>query len=351
MSSASHTYPPTATAVAFPPPPPTSNNLSSQERNALIRSSKKLGRILGDVPRFIDEDHDAVSPSASRPSTSSGLPQLTRTTTGSTTASFASTQSTSRKPEKESSWGKRKPTHLPPLLKLSGGVAVDSSSPTLSSPYQRPPTRRASVLSTAPSIVSNAPSTNSSSSAEGPSESTQRRTKLERLRRKLGDEVPSDAVFPSSPHTPRTAVPQTPRTRSHSHARSRSTHIHADDARSITFSISSDESFNTVTLSASTHVHSPHPHHSQHRTKHPYHAGALPPVPPIPAHLTSSSRHGQGDEDDAGLIRPRQKVAAGSKIGGADFKAARRAKREGRHQTGQADVGELVEMVGFMGGF
>ncbi|KIJ16116.1 hypothetical protein PAXINDRAFT_11157 [Paxillus involutus ATCC 200175] len=333
-------------AIAFPPPPPTSNTLSSRERSVLVRTSKKLGRILGDMPRFVDEDPNTVS--SSRSSNSSGLPELTRTTTNTTT-----TASLAHKADAESSWHKRKPTHLPPLLKLSGAVAVDSSSPTLS-PASHHATRRGSVLSTAPSIVSNAPSAVSgSSNSDAPSESSQRRTKIERLRRKLGDEVPFDVVFPSpprsprSPRTPRTAVPKTPRGRpsTHAHARSRSTHTRPDDARSIAFSISSDEGVQTVTLSTSTHVRSPHPH----KSKHTYHTGALPPVPPLPAHM-SSSRRAQGDGDDAGLIRPRQKVAAGSKIGGSDFKAARRAKREGRSQTGQADVGELIEMVGFMGG-
>ncbi|KAF8839038.1 hypothetical protein BDN67DRAFT_1012629 [Paxillus ammoniavirescens] len=333
--------------IAFPPPPPTSNTLSSRERSVLVRSSKKLGRILGDVPRFVDEDPNTIF--SSRSSTSSGLSELMRTTTNTSTASLV------HKADAESSWHKRKPTHLPPLLKLSGAVAVDSPSPTWS-PASHRATRRGSILSTAPSIVSNAPSTVSgSSNSDVPSASSQRRTKIERLRRKLGDEVPFDAVFPSSsrsprsPHTPRTAVPKTPRgrpsTHARSHARSRSTHTRADDARSIAFSISSDEGVQTVTLSASTHVRSPHPH----KSKHTYQTGALPPVPPLPAHM-SSSRRAQGDGDDAGLIRPRQKVTAGSKIGGSDFKAARRAKREGRSQTGQADVGELIEMVGFMGG-
>ncbi|KIK92881.1 hypothetical protein PAXRUDRAFT_34330 [Paxillus rubicundulus Ve08.2h10] len=334
-------YPP---AIAFPPPPPTSNTLSSHERSAIVRSSKKLSQILGDVPRFMDEDPDTAF--SSRPSTSSGLPELTRTTTNTTT-----TACLVQNADAESLWRKRKPTHLPPLLKLCGGVAVDSSSPTWNPAYHRAPTRRGSVLSTAPSIVSNAPSAVSwSSNSDAPSESSQRRTKIERLRRKLGDEVPFDAVFPSSPRsprTPRTAVSKTPRGRPSTHARSRSTHARADDARSsIAFSISSDEGVRTVTLSTSVHVRSPHPH----KSKHTYHTGALPPVPPLPAPMSTSSRRAQGDEDDAGLIRPRQKVTAGSRIGGSDFKAARRAKREGRSQTGQADVGELIEMVGFMGG-
>ncbi|KAH7890546.1 hypothetical protein F5I97DRAFT_44285 [Phlebopus sp. FC_14] len=344
-----YTYPPHA--VAFPQPPPTSNTLSSHERNALIRSSKKLGRMLGDVPRFIDEDQDIPTAPASRPSTSSGLPELSRSIT---TSSMASRCSTAPQRDSESSWRKRKPAHLPPLMKLSGGVAVDSSSPTLTSPYRRSPTRRASVLSNAPSLISNAPSTTSgSSNSDIHTETYQRRAKLERLRRKLGDEVPVNAVFPCSPLspvTPKTAVPKTPRTRSHTHGRSRSTHVRAEDAKSITFSISSDESVHTVTLSASTHDHpSSHSHRSSHKSKHAHHASALPPIPSMPSHL-ASSKHAQEGEDDAGLIRPRQPMAVGSKIGGADFKAARRAKREGRSATGQANVGEMIEMVGFLGG-
>jgi hypothetical protein len=59
-------------------------------------------------------------------------------------------------------------------------------------------------------------------------------------------------------------------------------------------------------------------------------------LPPLPKPKQSRI------SDEAGLLGVRSKTAAGSKIGGADFKAARRAKREG--------FGE-VEMVGFMGGF
>ncbi|KAF9238262.1 hypothetical protein BU15DRAFT_75416 [Melanogaster broomeanus] len=335
MSSLSYTYPPsTSAAITFPPPPPTSNTLSSYERSTLVRSSKKLGRILGDVPRFVDQDHTVSPPLSRRPSTSSGLPELTRTSTTSTTASFASTAS---KTDAESTWGKRKPTHLPPLLKLSGGVAIDSSSPTM----HHLPTRRASVLSVAPSILSNAPSTASgSSSSDAPLESSQRRTKLERLRRKLGDDVPASAVFPPSPRTPRGRPP------AHTHARSRSAHVRADDARSVAFSVSSDESMHTITLHATTTRGLQGSSSRPPKTRHAYHArGALPPVPPLPTHLSAR----QAADEDAGLVRARQKLGAGSRIGGADFKAARRAMREGRALTGQADVGELIEMVGFMG--
>lgn len=43
-------------------------------------------------------------------------------------------------------------------------------------------------------------------------------------------------------------------------------------------------------------------------------------------------------------------MPAGSNIGGADFKAARKAKRERRalNGTGLAEPGEMIEMVGFL---
>ncbi|KAI6169852.1 hypothetical protein EDD17DRAFT_1892140 [Pisolithus thermaeus] len=233
--------------------------------------------------------------------------------------------------ETDSTWSKRKPTHL----------GVESAAPA----------QRGSVLSNAPSLVSNAPSANSGSSlSDVPSEATQKHAKLERLRRKLGKEVPADAVFPSSPRTPltpRTAVPKTSKTynRSRSHARTRSSYGRPEDTQSITISISSDEGFQTVTLRPSTsHVRS----HRSQKPKSGCHTSALPPVPHAPAHHSKSSGRSGADDDDAGLIRPRQQVAAGSKIGGSDFKAARRAKREGR--SGHGEIGEMVEMVGFLGG-
>ncbi|KAI6101647.1 hypothetical protein EDD16DRAFT_1716447 [Pisolithus croceorrhizus] len=213
--------------------------------------------------------------------------------------------------ETDSTWSKRKPTHL----------GVESAAPA----------QRGSVLSNAPSLVSNAPSANSGSSlSDVPSEATQKHAKLERLRRKLGKEVPADAVFPSSPRTPltpRTAVPKT--------SKPTTDHVHMHALVLPT----------TVTLRPSTsHVRS----HRSQKPKSGCHTSALPPVPHAPAHHSKSSGRSGADDDDAGLIRPRQQVAAGSKIGGSDFKAARRAKREGR--SGHGEIGEMVEMVGFLGG-
>lgn len=57
-----HTYPPPEPHSI---PPPTNNTLSSKERSALVRSTKKLGRMLGDIPRFVDdiEDRECLIPS------------------------------------------------------------------------------------------------------------------------------------------------------------------------------------------------------------------------------------------------------------------------------------------------
>lgn len=331
--------------VLFPPPPPTSNTLSSQQRAALVRSSKKLSNVLGHVPRVLDDDIPRTSlPLFTLPSLTPplALPSLEpiRTLTASAPR------------DTDSTWCKRKPTHLPPLLKLSSPT-VDATDPpnALTTPVYHHPTRRGSVLSVAPSSASG------SSTSDPPTDATHRRTKLERLRRKLGHEVPATAVFPTTPRTavpapltPKTAKPA-PRARSRSRSRTRSVArlpSQADDARSVAFSISSDESVHTVTLTAAR-VHSPRPR----KTKHVYQTGPLPPVPSIPAHLastSSSSSRTAPDEDESGLIRPRQKMPAGSNIGGADFKAARKAKRERRalNGTGLAEPGEMIEMVGFL---
>lgn len=210
-------------------------------------------------------------------------------------------------------------------MKLSDGIAVDSNSPTF--PPRTAPARRASIVSTS-SLLDQPPTPST--------EASHRRSKMERLRRKLGEEVPIDAVFPTTP-APRTAVPHTAKPeRSRNYSRSRSVHPSHDDT--IAFSIDR----HTVVLKTSTranHLHSPrsprrshHPHKSSHRQP-PLPMTGLPPLPK-PKHARVS--------DEAGLLGGRTKAAAGSKIGGSDFKAARRARREG--------FGE-VEMVGFMGGF
>ncbi|KAF8550178.1 hypothetical protein OG21DRAFT_1514377, partial [Imleria badia] len=84
------------------------------------------------------------------------------------------------------------------------------------------------MLSAAPCIIA-PPIASGSSNLDAPSDSTQRRVKLERLCRKLGDEVPVTAV---SPTTPRTASP---------HAQDLHVHIQALTSRTHTLRMTTDE--------------------------------------------------------------------------------------------------------------
>ena len=267
---------------------------------------------------------------SSRPPTPSAGLEHARTITGSSIASNA-----------ESPWHKHKPTHLPPLLRLSSGNSDAPDSPTLvtSLIYRCPPVHYGSVLSVAPSIVSNAPSTAlGSSTSDAPSEIPQRQAKLERLRRKSARRFPPQLPSPQLPTLPPLAHPGHPRPEGHpEHA---DAPLHARQTMR-TRAHSRLTPMRACIGSPSPHVACIRPH--PQKTKYVYHSGPLPPVPSIPAHL-HSGRHDGGGEDDAGLIRPRQKMAARSKIGGANFNAARKAKREGR----KAEPGEFVEMVGFL---
>jgi len=42
--------------VTFPQPPPTSNTLTSHQRQQLLRSTRKLTKLLGSAPHLIDHD-------------------------------------------------------------------------------------------------------------------------------------------------------------------------------------------------------------------------------------------------------------------------------------------------------
>ncbi|KAH7915524.1 hypothetical protein BJ138DRAFT_56539 [Hygrophoropsis aurantiaca] len=351
---ATHTYPP----VSYPLPPPTTNALSREDRAQLVRSSKKLGRVLGDTPRFLDSDAaDASDPylrsdviGGVRPSTPSGV--SLRTMDSRTSTLSQNQQATSH----DSTRGRRKHKHLPPMLKLAF-TNTDSSQPKTAmaiaadSPLPMP--------STGPSgsnlPLRSAPARKTSHSARyspiastfnNPNSASERRSKLERLRRKLGDEVPAEAVFPSTPTT------ATPRPHRKSHTRSHTMTqgalaMHGDSSESIVFSISSSNSGgdsrdqqHTVVLKTSTRTNKYH-HSSQN----------APPVPTLPpnsyphkAYRPSANRSAPVDDDEMGLVKPRVKASAGSKLGSQDYVAHRRAKKEGRGGM------ESIEMVGFMGG-
>ncbi|KAF7369250.1 hypothetical protein MVEN_00252700 [Mycena venus] len=49
------------TRIAYPSPPPTTNSLTSHQRSQLLRTTQKLGRILGTTPALIEESEPMPS--------------------------------------------------------------------------------------------------------------------------------------------------------------------------------------------------------------------------------------------------------------------------------------------------
>ncbi|KAK0451421.1 uncharacterized protein EV420DRAFT_716603 [Desarmillaria tabescens] len=178
------------TKIVFPPPPPTTNCLSSLERSRLLRKTKKLERVLGSAPHFIDDplaldlpfntDSESIP---SRPSTSSrSSMDSSRSLYRVTSIDRPRSRSMpSRRLSVEEPW----PSSKPPLMKLSKSpgalpcipaspLAAHSFSPSAMTPPDSP---------TAPEFII-------------PTNNSLRRQKMDRLRRKLGDGVPVDLVFP-----------------------------------------------------------------------------------------------------------------------------------------------------------
>ncbi|KAF8221428.1 hypothetical protein L208DRAFT_1462405 [Tricholoma matsutake] len=216
--------------IVYPLPPPTTNCLTSAQRAQLIRSTKKLGRILGTTPHLIDpstpdtlgplhiqlpfndvEDSATLSgsPTASTSSCSSTMsmacsydPVLSRSgsirSTNKRSGSLRSTKSTTS----SDSWRSRKP----PLLHLatSSPLGTISSSPSMnvSSVYSNSSSSFTDEyeftheFTIRPHRILSAHDSPTTPSFTILSEKSDRLNKMERLRKKLGNEVPIDLVFP-----------------------------------------------------------------------------------------------------------------------------------------------------------
>ncbi|KAJ7584244.1 hypothetical protein C8J56DRAFT_953035 [Mycena floridula] len=179
----------TSTKIVFPAPPPTTNSLTSTQRAQLLRTTKKLERLLGTAPHVLDLDLIGEDPfyvdlykTSSRESSSSydSSTSLKRSLSSASTRSSRSSVSSRRLKEDVFT------TKLP-VLKLSLPVPQLESIPAspLSGTFddKRFMLRPSSVL---PSI---------SPRFSIPSNNSIRRQKLERLRRTLGDGVPLNMVF------------------------------------------------------------------------------------------------------------------------------------------------------------
>ncbi|TFK19005.1 hypothetical protein FA15DRAFT_674828 [Coprinopsis marcescibilis] len=227
---------PSPTKILFPPPPPTTNSLTTQQRTQLVRKAKKLEQILGAAPHLLDiSSSDTSSPvHVSLPKLDKRPPSYTSTIRSSTESFSSSSSSTSHLTassvsSKRGSLGRSSST----LRKARPLPREDSSSPRSPS-YEtwsstKPPFLRLSLahsgspgaLSLPPHIAAALPSTDKSGqhsrytmappvprtakSALPPtpiptfnvaSMGSTRKSKMDRLRKKLGQGVPIELVFP-----------------------------------------------------------------------------------------------------------------------------------------------------------
>ncbi|KAL0959017.1 hypothetical protein HGRIS_014329 [Hohenbuehelia grisea] len=226
--------------VVFPAPPPTSNTLTLQQRAKLLRTTRKLGRILGSTPHLLDaadsrsaallpfrdepyptqmgrESFDSIGSSSSSsfmsrsPSTSRSTSPVSFSSSATSVRSMKSTASSQRSNHRSRPSSKR-----PPLLRISynphqPSLATIPASPVSPTPIYARFTSSFADLSendasrlyqmevnaiTAPGLDGgNARDSLIEPDFFIPSQTTLRRQKMERLRRKLGDDVPIDLVF------------------------------------------------------------------------------------------------------------------------------------------------------------
>ncbi|EKM53221.1 uncharacterized protein PHACADRAFT_259423 [Phanerochaete carnosa HHB-10118-sp] len=174
-------------SIVFPRPPPTYNTLSQAQRAQLLRSSAKLGQILGSTPHILDDtDASPISP----PTRSSSL-RSTRSPSVASTASTSSTRS-AESGHSERSWRARFPACKPPLLRI-GKVA-----PTAPAPHRGVPPQAHQAVRAPPA---GSPDSSPGSSPREPtfsisSDTTLKRQKMRRIAKKLGEGVPVHLVFP-----------------------------------------------------------------------------------------------------------------------------------------------------------
>ncbi|KAE9400141.1 hypothetical protein BT96DRAFT_975525 [Gymnopus androsaceus JB14] len=162
----------TIAKIVFPPPPPTINTLTYSQRTQLMRSTKKLGRVLGITPQLID-----IYPSVSSSSSHT-----------------------------EDSWLN---SDAKPLLRLAmsspsfdnvvGSSDAESSPSSLSFSDDETDSNAEDMRYTIRPNLSE-PTRDSFLSVPAfhiPSSNSLRLAKMDRIRKKLGDDVPIHLVFPN----------------------------------------------------------------------------------------------------------------------------------------------------------
>lgn len=326
--------------IVFPRPPPTCNTLTPEERAKLLRSTAKLGQLLGSTPHVVDEIIDRESRSDlvfmpqfldNPPSVPTDKPlpippvpakprkykrdgavvgdeighwQKIRVQSPDSISSSRSSTSSSRSsipgpssslvssPETEEGWRVRFTGSRPPLLRLGFG----KSDKVPSSPA--PPKYDIDI-----SFPDN-------ETAPGPNftirnDASIRREKMRRLTKKLGEGVPVDLVFPPSIaeedgdmriHSP--VSPSSP-----SSTVSSSSSIESTSSASTTSTLVSSRSDSPIAEGKPRMRHEAH--HQPPRRSH--FAKDLPDFPcqnrQLTVHYETPEEHGNGSETFEGLKR------------------------------------------------
>ena len=214
-----------ATTVLFPTPPLTSNAIDTRQRNRLVRSTRKLGAILGTTPQVVETE-----PSSRPPIPISLRPQGSRTSEKSQRPSIADAENQSRfrtasDPKSKALYSSNSMNTSVVSLSVSSEETTRKRRPTIKSTGKRsieiPPPLVLHLTAPAPKHHSlpQTPSTASTltpgSHLPGdspaltpltpvfPSPTESRRKRMAKLTRTLGEKIPPQLVFASrKPSTP-----------------------------------------------------------------------------------------------------------------------------------------------------
>ncbi|KAH9476294.1 hypothetical protein JR316_0011868 [Psilocybe cubensis] len=227
--------------IVFPPPPPTTNELTAHQRTQLVRKTRKIEQLLGTTPRLLDTSTRPGSPI--HVSFPHSLPQrrLTKTRRSSIDSTSSASSSGSGCVNRSSSLRvSRSNSNLRPIngfkhlsseasiAELFSAYEYDNTAPLLrlamesmsldTIPASPDPTRESFAVSEERPASTVFTTDDASSSPRNslvleppPSANSLRKQKMDRLRKKLGSDVPFDLVFPNSRESSSENTP--PRTR------------------------------------------------------------------------------------------------------------------------------------------
>ncbi|KAL1730932.1 hypothetical protein EV714DRAFT_272261 [Schizophyllum commune] len=178
-----------APKVVFPAPPPTSNVLTPRQRAQLVRTTKKLGRILGVAPRVLDAENVSFDAVQHRPASAVHAPTFS-----------IGKPTTHRRSESPSSARTPQPDNASvPVLRLALATGTHPSQLQPTSPrahaFTLVPSGRPARKGTA-AVRANVVGKENAAGGRT-SGNALRRRKLDRLRHTLGEGVPQELIFPS----------------------------------------------------------------------------------------------------------------------------------------------------------